>query len=412
MAFAWLVLVAVSCKFDKPAQLPEDADVEIDAAVDAAIDATPSDLGAACVPLLTNQCFGVNNRCTWFKDTTTTGHAGCAPAGNVPAGAECSFAPPGPTGYSNCAGGADCFGNLCAPLCDLSVAVASRCDTNHACSRYNSLYSDGGTTTHGACDSKCNPLTQARFDGAAACGSPTSDSPTIGCYLQNRAFACARILSQATTRTDRMAAYGSFSNGCAAGFVPVFSETTGSVTAICSGICAPSKTDTTLAANVRGNASTPVKLPNEVAPLAGNGVCVAGKKGSQPAAANENCLFAWGFFRDENGVIDPEIAGIIDTFGLCFLSNQYRWDSNADGMSDTNDRLYPSCNLLPPRTTLPASCTCDATTHQCRGTGCPDGVADEWGCYAYLDSPHLPVPRANWHILDTSPVPLQRHVFE
>ena len=44
-----------------------------------------------------------------------------------------------------------------------------------------------------ACVRTCNPVTQQRSDGVAACGSADPANPNLGCYGANGVFTCASV---------------------------------------------------------------------------------------------------------------------------------------------------------------------------------------------------------------------------
>lgn len=374
MARVWLVLAVAlaACAYDRPADVPGDAGRD-------GPSGPSSVLGEACDPL-DNACRGDNPRCGWFvEQPSAVAHSGCAPSGPAEAGQACAF---GAGGHSNCAVDTECFDGVCEPLCATGGELV--CGSAQACRPVAGVFT--GSTLAG-CATRCNPLTQATADDAAraACGSPDPAAPVRGCYNVSTSglydFICMSVPAAAAELTDRMiAAKGPnefpIDNGCAPGYLPFFGEGTGSMNLLCTGMCAPAKTDNTSIAEVSGDASVPVKLPAVGAPRAGDGVCVTGKKGSQAAARRQNCLFSWSF--------GAPGAPLGDVVGLCHAQDLYTYDHDMN--MDTPRRPYPSCHELPRRDPLPANCTCSATA-KCSGTGCPDGVADEWGCYPSTSSP-------------------------
>lgn len=94
--------------------------------------------------------------------------------------------------------------------------------------------------------------------------------------------------------------------------VPFFRESTGSTITVCAGMCAPAKTDSTLPGNAKGDATQAAKLPTQAMPMVGNGVCVAGKKGSEP---QQNCHYLWMYNNDGTQTIPSPYN---DTLGVCF----------------------------------------------------------------------------------------------
>ena len=379
-ALSVLVFVGCSGHGSSPVILP-DAE-PIDAAIDTPIDAPPPPPGATCNPLVQN-C-GAGQKCAWIEDSFSSGHSACVPNGTVGADQACTVGAPGPTGYSNCLAGTECVAGACKTICD-AMGGAPMCDANHACSQYSGLFESNGTTIAGACDSKCDPLTQALLAGpqSAACGSPNPAMPNAGCFtFDGVSFTCSPVGPSTLPLTDRQpargpASGGAYVNGCSPGFLPFFREQTGSNTIVCAGMCAPLKTDNTMPQNVSGSTAVPAKLPLEAAPAAGNAVCVTNRKGSEPG---ENCLFMWPF-NVENGMLPPSPYN--NGLGICFAPSHYTYDH--DNNAGTPNRPVPSCASLPPKGTL-ANCTCDAMGNNCSGTACPDGQAHEWGCYNSTDS--------------------------
>lgn len=372
------------------------------------VDSTVADI---CNPLTQAGC-AANEKCAWIvdQDNPRIGHIGCAPVGTdaVPVGGACMQGPAGPMGYSNCEKGSECVAGTCKTICD-HQGGSPMCGENFSCSRYASLFVSGDTTVAGVCDPNCDPLTQKLLGGnmGEACGSTDPAKPTQGCFtFDSVEFSCAPSslagkCSVTTTTvcnysagtgcptgeecnadpdawlTDRRVARGpesggAYVNGCAPGFLPFFREMTGSNTVVCAGMCSPLDTDNTMPANNKGNAQTPAKLPNEATSMAGNATCQVNAKGS---VANQNCIYLWPF-NVENGMLIESPYN--DTLGLCFAYGFYTYDH--DNNTGTTNRGVPGCETLPPKSAPPANCTCDAMG-SCTGTGCPDGLAHQWGCY-------------------------------
>lgn len=382
-----------------------------------------------CSPLTQAGC-NAGEKCAWIEDVAPTetteavGHIGCVPDGTKQLGEQCTQSNADGTGHSDCVAGTECVAGFCRQICD-HQGGEPMCDANHACAQYSSLFETADQTIAGVCDVRCDPLTQTANAGSitAACGTSDPTKPRFGCYGDGVDFTCAPNslpgkcststdvrcnysynddvdgngmndrcptgetcnLDMDAMRVDRVAAATpgpntAYINGCAPGFVPFFFEMTGSTTVVCSGLCSPMKTDTTLTANVIGNPNTPAKLPLEAAPAAGNAVCVAGKKGSLPVSGNENCLHMWPF-NVENNMLPQTPYN--DTLGVCRDFTQYTYDD--DNNQNTPRVGIPSCHQLPPKGTV-ANCTCNAEGFNCSGTGCPHGQAHEWGCYNVADS--------------------------
>ncbi len=330
---------------------------------DAAPDAPPALV--ACNPLTQTPC-GASEKCGWI-DEPTGSRSVCVPNGAAAANTACTAGPVGATGYSNCARGTECVNGTCRAICG-SAGAAPTCPTQYACNRYNGLF-DEPAQPAGVCDPGCEPLTQRRLtDSAEACGSPLAASPNRGCYTFDlKAFSCAGVPAGAGTLTDRMPAQSTagvpFVNGCAPGFIPFLYQSTGSTTVICAGTCAPKKTDTALAANLLGDTAALAKLNDQATPLAGNGTCAIGKKGS---VTPQNCVYLWWFNTDAAGNFVQSPYN--DTLGLCLAYQQYSYDHDAN--TATPNRTYPGCQNLPPKGATPAT----------------DGNAHQWGCYNSVEA--------------------------
>lgn len=348
----------------------------IDASV--LIDAAPFDgpFGTVCNPLTQAGC-GSGEKCTWIndQDNPPIGHIGCAPDGVTSIGAACTEGPAGPFGYDNCAKGSVCLAGVCKSICD-PQGGAPACTTTEACTNYANLFVAGGFTLAGVCDPGCDPLTQDLRVGTAttACGSTNPSMPTRGCYGYNE-FSCAPVSTSTLSLTDRASPHTNGSgnpylNGCAPGFIPMFFEGTGSMQVLCSGFCAALETDNTPAhvGNAKGDPTALAKLPLQPAPIAGDGTCEVGKKGSLASSA---CKFVWPFVL-ENGVLPPTFATspLLDTLGVCMAIDRFYYDADANPATGINgaEAPYPDCATLPP----PSGTT----------TGVGDDAGD-WFCAKY-----------------------------
>jgi hypothetical protein len=285
----------------------------------------------------------------------------CVPDGTVDIGGACTLGTPGPSGFDNCKAGGICVDSECKATCDPQAAgVASGCDAQHSCSRYNGLFTVGGMILYGACDPQCDPLTQRLLVGTPneACGSTDPVAPTKGCYRTGdpfETFSCAGAGPAANTdrqipETDDGTPSGNaFINGCAPGFMPLFFESSTVRETRCSGSCVPGEIDNTAAhvVNAQGVPTGIAKLQNKAAPAAGDGLCLTGKKGSG-AAGSQNCLFIWPFITDANG--NPGPSTYNETLGFCFSFAQFQYDSDGDQQITPADKKVPDCKTLPPRT--------------------------------------------------------------
>jgi hypothetical protein len=355
------------------------------------IDAPPADAGV-CNPLTQAGC-AAGEKCSWIIDDATAdiGHIGCAPDGTVAIGGACMNA--GGVGPDDCVAGSVCVAAECKAICDpMAAAAASGCDAQHACSRYSGLFEQGGMILYGACDPAADPLTQKLLAGTGsleACGSTTATAPNKGAYTFDfNVFTCAPVGTQTLTLTDRQpprtdSAGNPFVNGCAPGWMPFFLEKTGSTKALCTGLCAPVKTDITAPGKVSGDPAVLGKLPADATAVAGHAVCKPNIKGSVVAGNNENCLFLWGFITNMDGSVGPSQYN--DTLGVCFDYNQFTYDATGNtpdmGQNYPNPGIatqpIPSCDKLAAKGTAMVAMNSESFIN---------GDASQWLCYNSVDS--------------------------
>ena len=257
-----------------------------------------------CNPLTQTGC-NTGEKCNWIYDQlmpTVVGHIGCEPAGTVAIGGSCGARAVGP---DTCVKGAECVSGECKAICD-HQGGDPMCDADHACVRYQNLFTDGTNTVAGVCDPGCDPLTQDLKVGTmkTACGSPDPTMPVKGCYGYED-YSCSGTaptvpIAQAVVLTDRVAPAGDYLNACAPGFMPLLISETGSMTGLCNGLCAALETDNTAAhaGNEIGDPAALAKTPTGAMPAAGNATCAANKRGNGEA---ETCRFAWAYVDDVLG---------------------------------------------------------------------------------------------------------------
>lgn len=351
----------------------------------------PSDgpTAGVCDPLTQAPC-AENERCTWIvtqKDDPTTeaieanvGRLGCAIAGTIEVGGECTITGPAFPAATNpvdgtgsdipdqCVKGAWCREfldgkGICKTICD-TANVGTSCSAGFTCRGVNSTFLSMGTIIAGICEPTCNPVTQKTdTDGAEACGSPDPANPFIGCYAGagadgGVAFACSRIPRDSKGRTHGMTAYGptdsagtqtgEFSNGCEAGYVPAYDDADPTVTiSDCTGTCAPADSDNStpaLQAAATGDVTALAKLFTESTAQVNRGTCVVGKKGSTQAS---DCRYTWGVYNVTAATGDVTESPLNDTTGLCFPYSQFTYDHDRDLGEVTAEIGIPSCRDLP-----------------------------------------------------------------
>ncbi len=389
---------------DAPVDVMLDArpDAPVDSVV-VLIDAPFPDASVGCNPLTQAGC-NTGEKCNWIYDQlmpTVVGHIGCEPEGATALGGACG---PRAVGPDPCVKGSECIGEECRQICD-PQGGSPTCDALHACTRYQTLFDEGGTNVAGVCDARCDPLTQDLASGTnrTACGSTSPTMPDRGCYGYGD-YSCSGVAPTVTnavalTLTDRVAPAGDYLNACAPGFMPLLISETGSSTGLCNGLCAALETDNTPAhvTHSKGDATALAKLPTEAAPAAGNATCDIGRKGSETSSV---CKFLWPYLVDSSGGL--VVTGTTDTLGVCMATAHYRFDSNGDGIIDANDMFQSAlpCNTLPPRS---------AAT-----PGANDDAAD-FGCQQYAHAMFTgasAIPAGTVQSWQSEPVPGRRHRFE
>ncbi|HEY4179422.1 MAG TPA: hypothetical protein VGM90_21405 [Kofleriaceae bacterium] len=351
-------------------------------------------------------------RCTWARLPTTdparpeVGEYVCAPDGHLQVGEACTEASAAGPNYDDCVEDAVCVDGVCKQACDLSE-YGLRCDASNACTIESDVFVFNGFALRGVCEPACDPLTQSVALGPrpTACGSPTPDAPTLGCYGNGRndsEFSCAPVPDGVgLERTDRAtpladASGNAYLNGCSPGFAPFFYEETGATRALCAGFCAALETDNTPAHanNGKGDPNALAKLPTQAMPTVGDGTCDIGKKGSE---ASSQCRFVWTYLLQSDGTLPYafEHSPLRDTLGVCIAIDHFTYDANGDMTPDTP---YPDCATLPP--------------HSNATPGEFDDASD-WGCQKYTNTPHALARRNALGIRAAmEPAQLARHELE
>lgn len=326
------------------------------------IDAPPgggSDSGtAACNPLTQTGC-NVDEKCTWIEDATMPqplGHIGCAPVGSVARGGACMYGMPGATGYDNCGKGDVCVSRLCKQICDPNGGMPT-CGPNFSCGTYDGLFGPSGSTTPpaaGACDPTCNPLDDNKFGKATRAGSACAANQ--GCYggpertpTQGKPVTYTCVGEVNAMLTHRMACTqangcqssggGSYLNGCASGFMPLFYDATGSMNVICNSICRPGDCYQghcgTASANLGGDAAaTPRHQCNNTDSAGQFNVATAANNGDQ-------CFYFWLYEVDANQKLVRSPWS--DITGYCRDHAVYKYDPTG-GMNPNTS--WPKCDTF------------------------------------------------------------------
>lgn len=281
--------------------------------------------------LITQTGCGTGEKCTWVRTSTTlgseVGKIACALDGNVDVNGGCQFASNAAGGYDDCRKGEICDAppnvdmaqGTCRAICDSKAAsgTSGACPTNYACLTYGGLWN---LATVGLCNPTCNPLTQTRdYDGAAACGSSDSGSPSMGCYgLPNGPFTCALAGPGTNTSDYVLGSGGVYLNACAPGYAPLLVQSSGSSNPICVAYCQPGPTSKESPANAAGLVNSGYTCPD---------------KG---AGGTHECRYWW----DLEDPTKPSTAQS-NTLGYCFDYTKYTYfDQTLGNLPD------PSCTQI------------------------------------------------------------------
>ena len=324
-----------------------------------------------CDPRTQTGC-AAGEKCATRLLSDSLSEVACVPDGTVELDGACRYGEFGELGFSDCKAGGECVNSTCKQVCD-HQGGNPRCPSTHACGTYVNLLERNDQTVAGVCDPKCDPLTQSLLTGSitAACGAPNmaGTEAARGCFSADLVdWTCAVIPTTARSRTDRKPVLTNpqngnpFLNGCAAGYMLMLNEGTGSMTAICHGVCAPGKSDSVNPANAKGDPTIVAKLHNAETPAAGDGVCTIDKKGSSDDGNQQNChyMWFWNFDRMTGQFLDSPYN---NTTGICFTYTRYKY--NHDNNPVTEPIQFPKCEELPPAGQPP---------HPMHGN------ANEWGC--------------------------------
>lgn len=199
---------------------------------------------------VTHQGCTATEKCAWVIDrydqTGRVGHLACVAQGAQQQGQACVIGTGGamPTGADNCARGLACDGAVCSQVCNHREAQA--CGTQKHCILTSGLFFNQGEEARaGVCRAACDPVTQKRADGAAACGSANLNAPELGCYGNWGARGLSQFTCAPAGPADRRSDYKFpadarvFMNSCAPGFASMLFAGNGSMQSICSAYCNP-----------------------------------------------------------------------------------------------------------------------------------------------------------------------------
>jgi hypothetical protein len=346
-------MYVVGCGFPQPKDVGGDGGGSSDdgGMNDAGVDAPP----AQCDVFAQTGC-PANQKCTWISDgaSTPTFTIGCVANGTVADKGACSFSS-GPLSFDNCVKGSFCFAGLCATICN-PMNATNTCGSTAACTGYSD------PPGAGACVPTCNPLDDNSFrQGASKPG--TACTAAQGCYGvpsttsgNPTRFQCApdlHITNRAVHRTrcevanTCASAGGPYVNGCSQGYMALLRESTTSTTIVCIAMCKPSNC-------YSGNCPSAAG----VAPHACNTTNAEGTFDPATTANNgDHCMYSWFFENDAGNVV---LSPTSNTVGFCVNHKLLQYDTNADGVPDSN---LPLCASLP-----------------LMGNTDPPYNAGDWGC--------------------------------
>lgn len=376
-----------------------------------------TDAALTCDPIAQTGCMA-NEKCTWIVDIdgtgdmTDIGHIGCVANGTLALGADCTDGTQ--AGPDNCAAGELCIARKCKPICDTQLVSGSApgaCPNDYSCSVYAGVFESSGNPIAGVCEPACDPLTQQLKVGTRieACGSLNPAMPSATCVPSRGfvSFHCAPSGSRVYPNTDRKppltdTSGNPFGNGCAPGYMPFyFMDSSGSMTTWCSGLCAPLKTDATIAtgpnaAANQGDRNALGKLVTDAAPVAGHAVCTPEAKGASDitAARGQDCRFVWFPLAGSNMGMTLDIP-FNDTLGVCFAYEKFTFTPTGS----TTPLPEKSCAELPqmqPPTTDPY------------------GSAKDNGCYPLAESMTLRKAKrwGSTYRVGYGGAPMARHIFD
>ncbi|MBA3539289.1 MAG: hypothetical protein H0T79_06645, partial [Deltaproteobacteria bacterium] len=317
LGLLWLLIAA--CGFQKPADVKGDGGASVDAPVsdapsDGKSDAPADAFSGVCNPFTQTGC-GANEKCTWFQEAAGTGHLGCAPNGTVAVGGACMYTS---TGADNCKVGAACTGSpgTCKGICDLGSATPCGATTD-SCSRFTGVFqSEPDPPFAGLCDPQCDPLNDNDFDGAGPLTRPSNLCGAVdqGCYgtpsngnAPGTKWSCAKDIHYGApapglvhkvqcTAANNCANPNIFLNSCNQGYIPMFLESTGSTTVICTALCKPKNC-------YAGNCGSESLDRLGAAPHRCNNTDARGSFSSATTLNGDQCSYLWSYERDGAGAL-------------------------------------------------------------------------------------------------------------
>ncbi len=128
--------------------------------------------------------------------------------------------------------------------------LVTGCAAGSVCQQF---ITESGPST--MCVLSCDPVTQMRSDGAAACGSADPLNPDMGCYGTNGVYSCTRAQSEPKKHGDLAADQSTGSvylNACSPGSQPLFVAGPPGSAVLCTAFCQPAPTFAGMTSNAGG----------------------------------------------------------------------------------------------------------------------------------------------------------------
>ena len=301
-------------------------------------DTTDAPVSLVCDPIAPPGMQGcaANEKCTWIRVQTTPtiiGALGCVPDGTVALGGTCTRGADGQTtGYDTCVAGSICIGpatgGVCQDICGFDGSAAAACATGQACTRYQNTFANSmEDPIAGACNPKCDPVTQLRDDNSQAC--PMGQ----GCYTLTSTTetnaVCARTVvwdMMGTTLGHNDAIPGTASANACRPFHTPRRTAPGATTFECGALCVPNDVSQNLNVGDEGGV--------------GNHTCAdLNAPPPETVVGGESCRYFWAREQFSGTTLSP----FSNTLGFCWDHTLLWYDSNNDM---TGDMKTPRCITL------------------------------------------------------------------
>ncbi len=222
-------------------------------------------------------------------------------------------------------------GDAGVPEGETGGCLVTGCAAGMVCQRFST---ETGTTS--MCILSCDPVTQMRSDGAAACGSLDPLNPNMGCYGINGVYSCAPAPRSPKIHGDSAASSSGvvYLNSCSPGNQGLFFASSTDSTALCTAYCRPAPTFAGMTSSANGIG--PYRCSDRGAP------------------AGTECRYLSGIASSESPVSNA--------IGVCYEPSRYTYDHD----------------LNPATATIPVARCADLAFGDTNGNGTSDYI--EEGC--------------------------------